>query len=361
MKRRVVFVYRGGRGDLAAAAARGAAPDEFLYGLPEFEKAGWETSVVEARPGFVWFKPFLAPFERLFTRLFGLGFPLTYALNGLRTLRSADVVVGTTDGCALPVMFLKKLGLLRGKVFVISQGLYRIADNLKNQPGGKARLRVLRGLFAEAERVVVFGEGDAAAYGTRFGGGWPPASVCHFGIDADFWTPAPRESCLDVLSVGSDALRDYPTLLRAVGGNRCRIVTRLSLKGEAIPPETEVSGDATWEELRELYRSAKVVVIPVKNQPRDSGHSATLQAMACGRAVILSDTKGLWDRAGLRHGENIWLVPPENPGALADAISLLLADSALRARIESSARAYVLSGHTSADFGRGLLRIAGVN
>ncbi len=358
MKQRVVFLFRGGREELLAAIARGEAPNEFLYGLPEFEKAGWESLLIEARPGFIWFKPFLHPFEKLFSRLFGLSFPVTFAIQSLCVLRKADAIVATTDGTGLPIMFLKKAGCLRNsRLVVISQGLYRIAEGLENQPGGKARLRFLRTLFSQAERVVVLGEGDAAVYNSRFGEGWPSASVCWFGIDVNFWTPAPRESRFDVLSVGSDTLRDYATLLRAIGERRCRIVTRLSIKAETIPAQTTVDGDASWPELRELYRSARLVVIPIKNQPRDSGHSATLQAMACGRAVILSATKGLWDGSGLKHGENIWLVPPEDDNALAQAISLLLTDTAMRTRLEGNARTYVLNGHTSADFGRSLLQV----
>ena len=60
--------------------------------------------------------------------------------------------------------------------------------------------------------------------------------------------------------------------------------------------------------------------------------------MACGRPVVLSNIKGLWDREVLRDGANCLLVPPGDPVALAAAIDRLRADPALRRRIGTAAR-----------------------
>ncbi len=362
----VVFLFRGAREELARQVEQGTAPDEFLYGLPSFRSAGWKCGVCEARPGRYWFKPFLEPLESLVTKLMGLGFPLTFALADFRMLRKARLLVATTDGTGLCPLLFKRMGLLKSRVIVLSQGLYRIAAMLKGRPFGAARLRILSWLYRKAEPVIVFGEGDARAYEgvfARFGS----HAVCrevHFGIDETFWKPCEgglsneMELQNDVLSVGSDVLRDYETLLRAVGDKRCRIVTRLKVNPELIPPRTTVDGDVSWLELRGLYRNSKLVVVPTKNQPRDSGHSATLQALACGKAVILSETPGLWDREGLVHGRNIWLVPPEDPQALAKAMEQLLSDDELRIGIANNAREYVLKGHTSKRFGSQLISIA---
>ncbi len=300
------------------------------------------------------------------TKLTGLGFPLTFALADLAILKSANLLVATTDGTALAPLLFKRLGLIKGQVIVISQGLYRVAEALRKQPLGGLRLRLLSWLFRNAEPVVVFGSGDEAAFNTVFSGlnPHPPPKVVQFGIDENFWAPRaatddpPNGSGPDVLSVGSDILRDYPTLLHAIGNRSCRIVTRLSLSQNLIPANTQVDGNVSWVELRELYRNCRIVVTPVQNKPRDSGHSATLQAMACGKAVILSETAGIWDRERLRHGENIWLVPPDDPQTLTTAISQLLARPGRCAEIGTRARHYVLAGHTSRDFGRHLVELS---
>ncbi len=79
-------------------------------------------------------------------------------------------------------------------------------------------------------------------------------------------------------------------------------------------------------EVREAFRSAAVVVVPVKDVPQPSGQSVTLQASACGRPVVLTRTRGLWDPEALRDGENVLLVPPADPDALAQAVNRVLAD-----------------------------------
>jgi glycosyltransferase involved in cell wall biosynthesis len=45
--------------------------------------------------------------------------------------------------------------------------------------------------------------------------------------------------------------------------------------------------------------------------------------MACGKAVILSDTAGLWDREQMRHGEICYLVRPGDPAAMRDLAEVI--------------------------------------
>ena len=56
-----------------------------------------------------------------------------------------------------------------------------------------------------------------------------------------------------------------------------------------------------------------------------------LEAQACGLAVAATDSGGI--REFLRDGENALIVPPREPGKLADAVCRLIADDALRNRL----------------------------
>ncbi|WP_399552612.1 glycosyltransferase [Streptomyces sp. YIM 98790] len=71
---------------------------------------------------------------------------------------------------------------------------------------------------------------------------------------------------------------------------------------------------------------------------------APLEAMACGRAVVLSDVDGARESlpAGLA---GPCLVPPEDPAALAGAITALLGDSARRRSVGGRARGHVRQAH----------------
>jgi glycosyltransferase involved in cell wall biosynthesis len=59
------------------------------------------------------------------------------------------------------------------------------------------------------------------------------------------------------------------------------------------------------------------------------------EAMAAGRPILASDLPS--SREFLRHGENAWLVAPDDPAALAEGLARLLEDDALSERIARTA------------------------
>ena len=78
--------------------------------------------------------------------------------------------------------------------------------------------------------------------------------------------------------------------------------------------------------------------MPVLDVPQPSGQSATLQAMACARPVVLTRTRGLWSPEAMRDGENVLLTGPGDAEELARAIRSLLDDRDRGAAIGSAAR-----------------------
>jgi glycosyltransferase involved in cell wall biosynthesis len=72
--------------------------------------------------------------------------------------------------------------------------------------------------------------------------------------------------------------------------------------------------------------------------------SAILEAMACGVPVVASDCSGVTE--AVADGVAGFVVPPRDPGALADALAALWRDPDLRARMGGAGRAQVLARHT---------------
>jgi glycosyltransferase involved in cell wall biosynthesis len=101
-------------------------------------------------------------------------------------------------------------------------------------------------------------------------------------------------------------------------------------------------------DLRTLYQGSRFVVTPLKDSTQPQGQSVTLQAMACGKAVILSQTRGLWSRPLMRHLDNCYLVQHSDVHALRAAIDHLEREPALCARIGEEARRSV-ERHFSSD------------
>ncbi|GAB2458103.1 glycosyltransferase [Streptomyces incanus] len=89
------------------------------------------------------------------------------------------------------------------------------------------------------------------------------------------------------------------------------------------------------------YQAADLVVLP----SRWEGMAlAPLEAMACGRPVVVTDVDGARESLPPSFAPRC-LVPPENPKALAEALSGLLLDPPLRESLGDLGRRHVLSVH----------------
>ncbi|CAL9459423.1 glycosyltransferase [Streptomyces sp. enrichment culture] len=142
---------------------------------------------------------------------------------------------------------------------------------------------------------------------------------------------------------GQDVLlAAWESVLARVPGARLVLVgdgpdrARLAARAPASVLFTGAVADAAaW------YRAADLVVLP----SRWEGMAlAPLEAMACGRPVVVTDVDGA--REGLPPAlVPHCLVPAEDPAALAEATAALLLDAPLRASLGRRARAHVRSAH----------------
>lgn len=142
---------------------------------------------------------------------------------------------------------------------------------------------------------------------------------------------------------GQDVLLEaWESVLARVPGARLALVgegparARLAARAPAsVLFPGAVADAAAW------YRAADVVVLP----SRWEGMAlAPLEAMACGRPVVVTDVDGA--REGLPPAlAPHCLVPPEDPAALAGATAALLLDAPLRASLGRRGRTHVRSAH----------------
>jgi glycosyltransferase involved in cell wall biosynthesis len=342
---RIAFVHFPGRLARLPDARAGIGPSEFLFGAVELERQGHDVRHYEVDPG----APSGAIGRRLIDRQAGLEHLPPHlsaaVLRGTRTLlpelRDADVVVATTTGTAVALAAWRRARRLRTPLVGIVAGLL-------NRPWGRARRRttlpLLRSLHA-----MLYGPGEAPgllALDPRLAG---RVHVNRFGVDTRFWLPSEADGTGEgVLAIGNDGHRDWATLVSAAPAIDAQIrVLTMHPAPRALPDNVRWE-PADWHrvlladtDVRAAFRSAAVVVVPVKDVPQPSGQSVTLQASACARPVVLSRTAGLWDPEALRDGENVVLVPPGDPDALAAAVSGVLVDPAGAGRLGDAARAAV--------------------
>ena len=341
----IAFVHFPGRLSRLDAARVGAAPREFLFGAVELEEAGHEVMHYEVDPQ----APTSRVAKRLVDRNAGIGHlpphlsasVLAGTHDLIPRLSHADVVVGTTTATAMALAVWRRSRLLR-------RPLVGIVAGLLNHRWRRSRRLTTIPLLRQMHSVL-YGVGELEGFQRLHPALEPRVHVVPFGVDAAFWTPSQVVRAGDVLAIGNDGHRDWSTLVAAARDiqGRVLIYTRHP-RPEGLP------ANVTWQpadwyrqllsdaEIRDLFRQAAVVVVPVEDVPQPSGQSVTLQAMACARPVVLSKTRGLWQPETLRDGENVVLVDPGDPEALARAVRDLLDDSPRAEAIGHAARADVV-------------------
>lgn len=96
------------------------------------------------------------------------------------------------------------------------------------------------------------------------------------------------------------------------------------------------TGYVDSERVSELLLASDVCVLPF-NHGASLKSGSLLAALAHGLPVLTTRTEATTDE--LKDGENVLLVPPRNPAALAAGLERLLTSEALRARLAQGARA----------------------
>ncbi|MFD8965172.1 glycosyltransferase [Streptomyces sp. NPDC059568] len=190
---------------------------------------------------------------------------------------------------------------------------------------------------------VVHNGVDVGRFAGTYGSAYSAAARASLPLLAALEPTAPVVVCVGRLcrQKGQDILlRAWQPVVRQVPQARLVLVgdgpDADELRATA-PPSVLFAGavpdTAPW------YRAADLVVLP----SRWEGMAvAPLEAMASGRPVVLSDVDGA--RESLPPGrETLCLTPPEDPPALAAAVSTLLRDGSLRETIGRQGRQHVLS------------------
>ncbi|MDD4290023.1 MAG: glycosyltransferase family 4 protein [Patescibacteria group bacterium] len=157
--------------------------------------------------------------------------------------------------------------------------------------------------------------------------------VIPFGVDKHFYSYSEGDGGY-ILSVGRDNGRDYKTLVEAVKDLSIQTIIVCSKKNienldGKIPSNIKILFDIDYLSLRDLYKNARLVVIPAKSDNHldgsdCSGQTAMLEAMACGKTVLATYRRSLDDY--LVNNINSIVIDPENPEIMRKKIKEIFND-----------------------------------
>ncbi len=305
---------------------------------------------------------------RLLARRVGL--PVGQVWEAFRRRRGYDHVLAWADRLGLPLALLHKLTRSDCDLVLLSVDL-----------AAPKKARFIRRFRVHTHiRAILTPSSRQMAIAQELGVPNSKLVLDPHGVDTRFWHP--QETAVeDMICVVGWEARDYATLVKAVRGLQVDVRAavgsmvfssgevegdRLDAEGRRRLPDlaplkgtqgyqsyerwaAELGGslpaNVIWyqqlsaRELRVLYAKARFVVIPLHDVEFDAGATAILEAMAMGKAVVLSRAAGQIDL--VRDGMDGVYVPPADASALRATLEHLLSHPEEAERMGRSARARV--------------------
>ncbi len=282
-------------------------------------------------------------------RIEGLVVPVTQAWRGRRLRRDAVATVAMFESEA------HGLALWRALTRRTDPPLVVIACWLTDvAAASRWRRSLYRLLYGTVDAVIVFSDNQRVQLAESLHVPIERITAVRFGIDLDELNDIcsrPRledGDDLTVVAVGRDLGRDWSTFADAVRdtGWNVELVTRaMQVDGIELPREVRHRHRLERDEYLRLLATAAVVVVPTHVRAYPSGQTVLLEAMALGRACVVTDTPAM--REYVVDGETALLVPPHDATALRVAIERVIGDASLGERLGAAARTAEL-GHGGA-------------
>jgi len=164
--------------------------------------------------------------------------------------------------------------------------------------------------------------------------------------DNQYYYPSETQQGDYILSVGSEN-RDYSTLLAAIPetGLKLKILSSSPWCRKEVTSRdnscenVEFLPRVSYPDLRDLYRKAKLIALPLNDVEYAAGLNGLLEAFCMGKPLVVSSSSGLSDY--ISHLDNSFIVPAGNTAALADALQAVYSDESLRLQLSAGAKAAV--------------------
>jgi glycosyltransferase involved in cell wall biosynthesis len=263
---------------------------------------------------------------------------LVHVTTALRDLDRHDVIFSDGEHLGIPLaLAMRTLGITVPHLMIGHHLSTRSKSALIHN------LRAHRGMT----RILVHSTLQAELAHRKLGVPAAKLEYVPYHADTQFWHPTGAAEESLVVAAGREH-RDYATLARACEDLPVSVfVAAGSVHSPAATSRQPVAwpvnfrhGFADFLELRDLYARARVVVVPLIETDFQAGVTTALEAMAMGKAVVVTATKG--QIGVVRHGLNGITVPPGDAQELRDAVAYLLGRPDERRRLGEAARQSVL-------------------
>ena len=340
---RAFVLYRDSPLRREALRAPAGDPSRYsLYGLDELARAGFELHhdlEPQFEPGLVQTPPRACSIARCGSAEATRATSRVSSRHSSELNRSA-VVYSTVDTVGIPLALLGRLGRVKPPVVYAAIGLPERLEQLR----GPAARRLFAGAFRRLHTIVAYGWGEVEELRAWLGSDGPRIEFVAFGVDTEYFRPEPSvQPEDDLVSVGADPRRDFQLvaeLARRLPERSFRIVASADNARvlDALPANVHLEVDVPFARVRACLLRARVVGLPVLDNTYSGATTTLLQAMACGKPVVVTRTAAIARGYNLDDGVNCRLVPSGDLAAFEHAVAGLLDDRWLAAGLGLRAR-----------------------
>lgn len=266
---------------------------------------------------------FLLIIDKVLRKLTNLPFyfNLIITKNNFIKLFAADKIIATNDRIGLsilPMVLVSKI-FQKSDLFIIVMGLF--SKRKQNFIVSFLQKVMINILLTTSNKLFFLGDGEYKDACKLYPNKKHKFIFTPFCVDTNFWKSKNEgyniNSRNSVLFIGNDGNRDYDLVLEIASTlNEVNFIfiTNYAYDLNNIPQNVKLI-QGSWnqnilsdEEILNYYLESKITILPIKDTFQPSGQSVSLQSMSLGTPVMITNTKGFWDRSNFTHNENIFFV-----------------------------------------------------
>ena len=332
----ITFIFKGGRLERLLAIKKGSSPSDFFYGSYELKIKNYKLKFISINN--IRLNKFLKFYEFILSNINKLGITKILFKSIKEEINSSKLIISFTDGLSLSLGYLKNKN-------VKTLGCFHSLSDLENKSNKIIRpwsRYLIKKSLDGLDHVAFFGPKDRDFAIKRYGLKKEKTSIIVFGVDIKFWKPTRKQPKNYFFSLGQDPSRDFETLIKTKTNYTIKIHTDLNFqsrkKNIIITKGNYYKNGLSDLELKKMYQNAIAVIIPLKDVYQPGGYSVALQAMSCGKPVIISKTRGFWAPDLFINYKNCIFVKPGSTKELDQAINLIYTNVRKRNEIGRNAR-----------------------
>lgn len=342
-------------------------PEEMFYGYHYFLKKYESVEIIEY--GVTKFKIFKF-IEKLIIKVTKLPIHLFHmtSLKNFKLIMKLDYLILTNDRLLfslLPILLIRQLFRNNLNLTVFAMNMLKPEDlDSKNY----IKRFILYRAYNLVSNFIFLGEGESNL-AKHFFKSDKKINFIPFYVDESFWKNRFNPQRNGVLFVGNDSNREFDKVVELANYfediNFTIISKQLKISDFTGQNVTFISG--SWgnqkisdSELRKIYTQSKLVIIPLIDSFQPSGQSVTLQAMALKTPVLISYTKGFWDKKNFNDYQNIFFNFENTLESWKNKIQELYYNDELLSNVSKNSFNTIQERYTKDSFEKQLAKIIGI-